>query len=111
MRYQNEDGSWGEYSSTYWHTPTKKAPDGYWENFLWHVDNGTSFGFGVEDIKQDSRWDATLYEFPDTYADGSSLRYTVTKACKNMLIYQEIHTEIITGGCNKKGNTISYGIL
>ena len=23
-----------------------------------------------------------LYEFPDTYADGSSLRYTVTKACK-----------------------------
>ena len=53
-----------------------------WENFLWHVDNGTSFGFGVEDIKQDSRWDATLYEFPDTYADGSSLRYTVTKACK-----------------------------
>ena len=60
----------------------KKAPDGYWENFLWHVDNGTSFGFGVEDIKQDSRWDATLYEFPDTYADGSSLRYTVTKACK-----------------------------
>lgn len=82
VRYQNEDGSWGEYSSTYWHTPTKKAPDGYWENFLWHVDSGTSFGFGVEDIKQDSRWDATLYEFPDTYADGSSLRYTVTKACK-----------------------------
>ena len=64
------------------HTPTKKAPDGYRENFLWHVDSGTSFGFGVEDIKQDSRWDATLYEFPDTYADGSSLRYTVTKACK-----------------------------
>ena len=74
VRYQNEDGSWGEYSSTYWHTPTKKAPDGYRENFLWHVDSGTSFGFGVEDIKQDSRWDATLYEFPDTYADGSSIQ-------------------------------------
>ena len=74
VRYQNEDGSWGDYSDKYWHK------DGYWERFWWHIDNGSPFRFGLEDIEQDSRWDADIYEFPDTFADGTPLSYTVTKA-------------------------------
>lgn len=78
VRYQNEDGSWGDYSDKYWHISTDESPNGYWEYFRWSIDNGSSFWFGLEDIKQDSKWDDTLYEFPDTFADGSSLSYTVT---------------------------------
>ena len=80
VRYQNEDGSWGDYSDRYWHISTDEAPNGYWENFRWTINNGDPFWFGLDDIKQDSKWDDTLYEFPDTFADGSSLSYTVTKA-------------------------------
>lgn len=78
VRYQNEDGSWGDYSDKYWHISTDEAPNGYWENFRWTINSGATFWFGLDDIKQDSKWDDTLYEFPDTFADGSSLSYTVT---------------------------------
>ena len=78
VRYQNEDGSWGDYSDKYWHISTDEAPNGYWENFRWTINSGATFWFGLDDIKQDSKWDDTLYEFPDTFADGSFLSYTVT---------------------------------
>lgn len=98
VRYQNEDGSWGDYSDRYWHISTDEAPNGYWEYFRWSIDNGSSFWFGLEDIKQDSKWDDTLYEFPDTFADGSSLSYTVTGESKK---YVDIKRKQYTMNFNK----------
>lgn len=98
VKYQNEDGSWGDYSDKYWHK------DGYWERFWWTIDNGSSFWFGLDDIKQDSKWDDTLYEFPDTFADGSSLSYTVTKDnTKYIDIKRKEYT--ITFGAGKVSDT------
>lgn len=93
VKYQNEDGSWGDYSNMYWHISTDEAPDGYWEKFSWIIDSSSPFWFGLDDIKQDSRWDDTLYEFPDTFADGSSLSYTVTGESKKYVdIKRKQHT-------------------
>jgi len=98
VRYQNEDGSWGDYSDKYWHISTDEAPNGYWEYFRWTIDNGDPFWFGLDDIKQDSRWDDTLYEFPDTFTDGSSLSYTVTGESKK---YVDIKRKQYTMNFNK----------
>ena len=98
VRYQNEDGSWGDYSDRYWHISTDEAPNGYWEYFRWTIDNGSPFWFGLDDIKQDSKWDDTLYEFPDTFADGSSLSYTVTGESKK---YVDIKRKQYTMNFNK----------
>ena len=93
VRYQNEDGSWGDYSDKYWHISTDEAPNGYWEYFRWTINSGAIFWFGLDDIKQDSKWDDTLYEFPDTFADGSSLSYTVTGESKKYVdIKRKQHT-------------------
>lgn len=98
VRYQNEDGSWGDYSDKYWHISTDEAPNGYWEYFRWTIDNGSPFWFGLDDIKQDSRWDDTLYEFPNTFADGSSLSYKVIGESKK---YVDIKRKQYTMNFNK----------
>ena len=98
VRYQNEDGSWGDYSDKYWHISTDEAPNGYWENFRWTINSGATFWFGLDDIKQDSKWDDTLYEFPDTFADGSSLSYTVIGESKK---YVDIKRKQYTMNFNK----------
>lgn len=108
VRYQNEDGSWGDYSDKYWHISTDEAPNGYWENFRWTIDSGATFWFGLDDINQDSRWDDTLYEFPDTFADGSSLSYTVTGESKKYVdIKRKQHTMNFNKGLTNSTATMS----
>lgn len=74
VRFQNEDGSFGDYYNEYYNNNTGK-----YEKYSWDVDYEEMFSFTEDNIKNDSKWDSNIYDFPQTYKDGTALEYKVTQ--------------------------------